>query len=329
MGAEQQPHRRSRGEEGAIAIMVGLAAVALLGFGAVVVDAGALYAEKAELQNGVDAAALAIAQQCADDACGDVWATAEHLAQANASDGAVDIVDVNLASNRVTVTATTATTDGGSGVRHWLAPVLGFDETSVTAVASADWGGIVGGTAVVPLAISWCSFEAHTDGGIPSDDIEQTIAYLDDGAAGGCHGPSGQVIPGGFGWLETDGGTCGATSSANDAQTPGKPGVSTPGDCAPADFSVLQNDVVLLPIFEEAGGTGSSGWFKIHGYAAFRVTGYRFACPPGYRWNDGTGPCGANTARFVRGYFTRYVTLDDSFQLGGNDLGARAVGLTQ
>lgn len=315
-------------EQGAVAIMVGLAAVALLGFGAVVVDAGALYAEKAELQTGADAAALAIAERCAGDACGDVWALAQTLVDANASDEVAAVTDINLTSNRVVVDVATATTAGGSGLRHWFAPLLGFDETAVTATAAADWGGLLAGTAIVPLAISWCSFEEHTGGGVPSSEIEQTITYLDDGGAG-CHGPSGQVIPGGFGWLETDTDACGATSSSQDAQTQGKPGVSTPGTCAPVDFAALQNEVVLLPIFEDAGGTGNSGWFKIHGYAAFQVTGYRFACPSGYRWNDGTGPCGPNTARFVQGYFTKFVTLDDAFQMGGANLGALAVNLTQ
>lgn len=323
MGAE-----RPADEDGAIAIVVGIAAIALLGFGAVVIDAGGLYAEKAELQTGADAAALAVAERCAGDACGDVWALSQTLVDANASDGVAEVADINLTSQRVEVTAATATADGGSGVRHWLAPLLGFDETAVTAVAAADWGGIVAGTAIVPLAISWCSFEVHTGGGVPSSEIEQTITYLDDDGAD-CHGPSGQAIPGGFGWLETDADSCAATSSTEDDQTPGKPGVSTPGTCAPIDFEALRDDVVLLPVFEDAGGTGSSGWFKIHGYAAFHVTGYRFACPSGYRWNDGTGPCGPNTARFVKGYFTKYVTLDDAFQLGGPDLGARAVGLTR
>ncbi|MEX2562162.1 MAG: pilus assembly protein TadG-related protein, partial [Nitriliruptoraceae bacterium] len=169
-------------QQGAVAIIVGLASIGLLGVGAVVVDVGMLYAEKAELQNGADAAALAVAEGCAADACGDMWAVAQRLAEANASDGAAQVDDVALVSQRVVVTVSSATAAGGSAVRHRLAPLLGFDETTVTATAAADWGGPIGGTAVVPLAISWCSFEAHTGGGVPSSDIEQTITYLaDDG----------------------------------------------------------------------------------------------------------------------------------------------------
>ena len=44
--------------------------VVLIGVGALVIDSGALYAERRQLQNGADAAALAVAQDCADGHCG-------------------------------------------------------------------------------------------------------------------------------------------------------------------------------------------------------------------------------------------------------------------
>ena len=43
--------------------------VVLLGFATIVVDVGWLYAERRQLQNGADAAALAVAIDCAKDAC--------------------------------------------------------------------------------------------------------------------------------------------------------------------------------------------------------------------------------------------------------------------
>ncbi len=42
--------------------------VALLGFAALAVDVGMLYAERTQLRNGSDAAAIAVAQKCAKDA---------------------------------------------------------------------------------------------------------------------------------------------------------------------------------------------------------------------------------------------------------------------
>ena len=56
-----------RNERGGISVMVALLMVVLLGAAAVAIDTGLIYAERAELQNGADAAALAIAEECAND----------------------------------------------------------------------------------------------------------------------------------------------------------------------------------------------------------------------------------------------------------------------
>ena len=31
---------------------------------------------------------------------------------------------------------------------------------------------------------------------------------------------------------------------------------------------------MLLPLFDESGGTGTNAWYRVYGYAAFRLTGY-------------------------------------------------------
>ena len=53
-------------ERGASAVLVAILLVPLLGFAAIALDVGALYVERGQLQNGADAAALAIAQDCSD-----------------------------------------------------------------------------------------------------------------------------------------------------------------------------------------------------------------------------------------------------------------------
>jgi Flp pilus assembly protein TadG len=73
-----------------VAIMI----VVLLGMGAIVVDFGQLYVERRELQNGADAAALAVAQDCAGGDCRDETATARTYANDNARDGKAGIGDV-------------------------------------------------------------------------------------------------------------------------------------------------------------------------------------------------------------------------------------------
>ena len=77
-------------EEGATAVIIGLLMVPLLGFGAIVIDVGLIYWETRQLQNGADAAALAVAQDCVDGVvgdCGPFQATADAFTDFNANDG--------------------------------------------------------------------------------------------------------------------------------------------------------------------------------------------------------------------------------------------------
>ena len=68
--------------------------VVLLGMGALVIDVGQLYAERRELQNGADAAALAVAQDCAGGDCLDETTTADTYADDNAHDGEAGVDEV-------------------------------------------------------------------------------------------------------------------------------------------------------------------------------------------------------------------------------------------
>ena len=79
----------------------------LIGAGAMAVDVGQIYSERAQLQNAADAGAMAAAQQCHNagvctDVAGALWA--EELSGPNSNDGAttVDSVDLSV-PNQVTV----------------------------------------------------------------------------------------------------------------------------------------------------------------------------------------------------------------------------------
>ena len=59
-----------RDERGVVAVLVGLLiGGVLLGLGALVIDVGQLYQERAQLQNGADAAAIAVAKSCIYTTC--------------------------------------------------------------------------------------------------------------------------------------------------------------------------------------------------------------------------------------------------------------------
>ncbi len=295
--------RRLAGERGAAAVVLSLLLVPMLGFAAIAVDIGALYAERARLQVGADAAAIAVAQDCSRGNCGDMLATAQALITAN--DGEGSAAYPVLSDDPLSVTVT-----GSTPKEHWFAPVIGHDSTAVTATATVGWGGPSEGTAVLPLTFSWCSFLAQTNGGVPSNSTLQTIHLTKSAEAGtSCAGPSGNVVPGGFGFVVPDAGTCQATSSL-EQQLTSSPGNSPPSSCDEADFAGFLDRTVLLPLFDEYGGTGSGAWYRVYGYAAFRIKGYDL----GGQYNTAKKLCGkTGDERCVTGYYTRFVELSDAW----------------
>ncbi|MGY1610111.1 MULTISPECIES: pilus assembly protein TadG-related protein [unclassified Geodermatophilus] len=289
------------GEHGASAVLLVLLLVPMLGFTAIAVDVGALYAERARLQVAADAAALAVAADCAKGACGDMQATAQAMVDANLGDATADPPVLASNPNRVTVA-------GRAPQEHWFAPVIGHDATEVSATATVAWGGPSRGTAVLPLTFSWCEFSQQTGGGLPSGTTARTI-YLTKSSdtPEDCTGPSDNFVPGGFGYLVSDPGRCRA-SSAVDERSYSSTGNTPPSGCSPQDFSAWLGRTVLLPIFDEYGGTGSNAWYRVYGYAAFRLTGFHL----GGQFSTDPKPCGGSD-RCVTGYFTRFVELGEAF----------------
>jgi len=296
--------RRLKDDSGAVAVVVALLMVPLLAFTALVVDVGALYVERRQLQNAADAGALAIAQDCgaARTSCSTMTSTATTLAQANAG-SAASAAPVRT-GNSVTVTA-------NSTVNYSFAPVIGFDNQSVSAKSTASWGSPSAGTAILPIAFSWCAFYQQTNGGVPTPTAQSLRFSKIDGTT--CTGPSNNVVPGGFGWLTTDpGSNCAVTSSVSGILH-SDPGASSP--CSDSFFTAQLNKTVLLPIFDKSGGTGSGAWYQVYGYAAFRLTAFRFQ--GNHNW--------------VEGYFLVFVEPSAAFTYGTDttpDLGARLVTLT-
>lgn len=292
--------RRLGGERGATSVVFALLLVPILGFAAIAVDVGSLYAERARLQVAADAAAIAVAQDCARGNCGDMLATATGMVRAN--DGEATTLQPVLSSSPLSVTVT-----GTTPQEHWFAPVIGHDSTTVSATATVGWGGPSQGTAVLPLTFSWCSFKAQTGGGIPSTTTVQTIYLTKSAGVASCAGPSGNVVPGGFGYLVADPGTCKATS-AIDRRMDSSTGNTPPSSCSPADVDAWLGKTVLLPLFDEFGESGSNAWYRVYGYAAFRLTGYFF----GGQYSSSPKPC-RGSERCVTGYFTRFVELSDAW----------------
>ncbi|MFM2475417.1 hypothetical protein, partial [Burkholderia cenocepacia] len=138
-----------------------------------------------------------------------------------------------------------------------------------------------------------------------------------------CTGPSGNIVPGGFGWLEpTD--SCGSTVTDIDNWAPSDPGNSPPHGCSASDFTRWIGQVVYIPVFDVTRGSGQNAEYGIFGYVAFKFENYYFSG----QYVTPERPCGGNE-RCITGRFLRYADLSSDFEFSWNgpQLGATIVQL--
>lgn len=298
-------------EKGAAAVLVALLLVVLLACAAIVVDVGRLYVERAELQNGADAVALELAYVCATDTTPKLCSEpdlSEPLAGLNAHDGYSSVAFIDRRPGQITVTTSAREPNGPPNhISLTAAQVLGFDSAKVTATSSAAWGA-PSKAVVLPLAIAECKFNLdplHKKGAVQLLNFD----------SGGCG-----EIPGGFSWIgsSTTSAECSIKLTAGAADDSGvwfdsKTGASIPSSCSGTDLHSIQDKTVLLPLFDEATGNGSSGKYFIKGFASFHITGYKF--PSQTWWSDSDGLRCNN--KCIKGYFVEHISLNEALEIGG------------
>ncbi|GAB4099292.1 pilus assembly protein TadG-related protein [Sinomonas halotolerans] len=321
-----------RDERGAVAIMVGLLMIALISAGALAVDIGRIGAEKAQLQNGADASALAIAANCADNpaSCtGSSGGLAGQYTPANSNNGSAVPASITFPS-ATTVTVQTSTPT--SGLPLILAPVFGVLTAQVDASATAEWG-YPGAGSSFPLALSNTCFDLTE--GAPSGDLQEFSYKPGNGKNAGSttdmtctRNASGQSVSGGWGWLE-ESAPCQADTAVD--ETIGSDPGNDPGDCAAvlnewlATIQAGEKVEVPFPIFDYAAYQGNSAEFHILGYGTLEVVAWKFSGTGSspYTYIPSTLPSGVNcqgSERCVIGRFVRFESLE-SWQLGGGNYG--------
>ena len=307
---------RLSGERGATAVLFALLLVPLLGFAAIAVDIGALYAERARLQVAADAAAIAVAQDCSRGTCGDMLATARAMVAANDGDAsaAQPVLEQRPAEcHRHRPHARPALVRA----RHRPRLHRGLGDAPPSAGVRPS-----GGTAVLPLTFSWCAFTAQTGGGLPSGTVVRRRSTSRRRRTRRLHRPVENVVPGGFAYLSTDPGKCAATTAPRrpvDVRT----GNSVPSACSTADFSTWVGQTVLLPLFDESGDTGSNAWYRVYGYAAFtadRLLARRLSTTPARSRARGTSAASAATSPGSSTCATPGPTAPTAPQLGASIL---------
>jgi hypothetical protein len=320
-------------ERGVAGVLVALMMLVLIGAGAMAVDVGQIYAERAQLQNGADAAALAVAKKCHESGCTQTAADtmAQDLANANANDGGSRVltpVDLSVA-NQVTVRTSTAQGKDGPGfLSKMFASALNAPPATVGAYAVANAAPPSGGGGF-PLAFSNKCWDLA--GGAASG-ILQKISWKPGTT---CTNPSGHTVPGGWGWLADADNDCYAvTTVGNVAAT--DPGSDKPAQC----YDVLNGWITTLegggkvdvpfPVFDTTVGTGGGATFHIIGYATFEIHGWKFGNNSVYEYhNKASDPdmnaalsCNGGGDRCLIGKFVKFVTISSGGGgTGGDDLG--------
>ena len=365
--------RLRRADRGGVVTIVAivLAGGALLGTGALAVDVGQLYVEREELQSGADAAAIAVAKQCAktpvDCVVSVLDGTAQNYADTNAKDNASTVSvlcgqlmgadlppcpeqPTNLTrcineppeTDYIEVRTTTELPDGSTLLPPSFAQALlgneGYEGTQVGACARAAFGPPkpAGGLAVT---ISICEWQSFTGGGAayppappyppnpqpPAGTDKPIYLHNTEGAAGCSAGPSGWDEPGGFGWLDENGGACQALIG-EDGTAGGNTGAPASDTCQDVlDSYYFSHEVLFIPVHDGTQGTGTNTTYHIAGMAAFVLTGYAL---PGFKrpsWLSGGHLC-KGPEHCLYGYFTQDL-MPVTGPVGGPDLGATIVSL--
>lgn len=280
--AVTEDRRAADNEKGAVGVLVAVMMLVLIGVGAIAVDVGQIYAERAELQNAADAGALAGAQICSETggcAQSDANAVAALLANQNSKDGVsrVRFVDLSVAG-QVTVSTSTVNGSNGSGFLSKLfANALNTPDVGVGAQATAKWLYPTRGRSILPLTFAPCEF---IDDGLPHKILTQG------GGAGAvdCNGlnPSNQIIPGGFAWLKPDSGTGCVVTAEVGQWSMTSAGAAMPTGCDAMFNSALVGQTVAIPVYKYtcknmfSPCTGSNVQYMIEKWAGFEVQGWKF-----------------------------------------------------
>lgn len=302
-------------DTGASAVLVALLMIVIFGFVGLAIDAAALFAERRELHNAADAAALAVAEDCGLGArpC-DVptaMATSDMYADANAKDGlaGIETLELDLSAQTIYVQTHTEEAAGGTEIDPFFMHLLGFDGTRVRADATAQWGVPSSLSGVLPLIVSHCEWEGNagftttifTHGGA------QSAGVVDCNSHPGFDLDEDGRLTGGFGWLEA-GNDCEMDIEV-DHWYPNEPGAAVPHGCK---HLLSVGNVVYIPFFyDDDGGVQGNGQgeYFIAGFGAFEILSYKL---PGMSAQGSQGELPCTGSEFcVKG---RFIT--DSTDLG-------------
>jgi hypothetical protein len=261
--------------------------VVLLGMAALVLDVGAWFHQKRQLQATADASALAGAQKLPDDPGG---ASAQALAYANKNGGGVDGADVSVTSGPMANdTISVKAHKDGMGFFSHVAGVLSVD---IGASATARVAVPAQAKGVAPIVVKNTHPLIKGSAGCPCFNQLTTLPLGKDGAPGSfdlinldnSHGGTGQSILADWilhgyddylplGQYYTD---TGAKFNASEVQ---------------AALTQRIGSVLMFPVYDLIQGNGAGAQYHVIGWVGFHLNGFTV------HGSSGT----------ISGYFTEYI----------------------
>jgi hypothetical protein len=150
-----------RSERGQALVLAALAMVAVLGFAALAIDVGYWYSQKREVQNAVDAAALAGAQELPGDYVMAESKAREYLGKNGVSSTKGDTISITFRCTSTYQSACNPSTNHWDTIvvkverpaQAWFARVFGIQEVLIRNVLAAGCRGACGGAAYQPVDV--------------------------------------------------------------------------------------------------------------------------------------------------------------------------------
>ena len=328
-------------EAGAVVLFVVVFMVVLVGVGAIVIDLGALLHERRQLQNGADAAAFAVAIDCAHGACVAPSSTAATYASSNAADGfsavdelcgrgpgliacAVQPPHTTGPVGYVKVTTSTLNKPGSASlhsVHFLLSPLLNVarvDQT-VHATAVVAWG--TPSTALtIPLLLSKCIFDPTWFGADGAVNFPVTPIRISLNESQAC----GSGWPSGFDFIADPSGSCSlqrVTITGGSAALPAGQEGNLPQCRSVIKQTYELGKTLTVPVMYSRTKAGAGSEYFVDGFASIVLCGY--AIGGGYTATNCPTVCTGKSNEYrLCGYF-KTATLTDGDLGSGTDYGTR------
>lgn len=285
--------RTASGEAGQSIVLIAFLLVALLGIAALVFDGGTAYAKRRQMQNAADSAALAGARQLARVASDSTINSAirDYAITRNGADTYTATYYPGgqaLGTGSVPTGATGVTVNTRGSFQTFFLSVLGGNGGAVGAASTSAYGNIGGistvNGGVYPIArscnqssLSLCGFQIGQSYDIWQGGGSGNLGWLTWNGDGSASALEAALLPPGTASQYRDP-VSGSTQLQVGGWVSGSSGVSgTAGVKNQLDYWVSQGRVgnpMLMIVYDQSTGSGSSVRYRVAGFAAFNLTSY-------------------------------------------------------